>query len=181
MVECAVDCLGWRNKYAVYNSRYRHISMVSSFDFDMGTFSCLPRIWTLNMSMLVACLSNFTTLPQKKLKYRNMKLPHHAITWFNLYSTSRLSSQLDEGWAEKGVGMKYVAIFSLAGNITMLWSFNSCSYCSVQQHCSVTFNSTDNDNDDSHNNLHWQYQLNSVAYCCTKIGLIIQFQIMCVL
>jgi len=74
--------------------------------FNVWTISCIQRILTLNMSMSVAFLCNFTILPQNKLKHTNMKLPYHTTTSHNVYSTCRLSSQLDNGWAGKRVGMK---------------------------------------------------------------------------
>jgi hypothetical protein len=58
--------------------------------------------------MLVAFLSHFI-LPNKELKHRNMKLPSHATARFNLYSTCRLSLQLDGRWARNGAEIKMVA------------------------------------------------------------------------
>ena len=93
--------LHWRNESVVENSWHRHISMVSRLDFDVWTISCIPRILTLNMSMSVAFLCNFTILPQNKLKHKNMKLIYHTTTSYNLYGTRRLSSQLDKGEQER--------------------------------------------------------------------------------
>jgi hypothetical protein len=119
--------LHWRNESIVENSWHRHTSRVSCLDFDVWTNSCIPRILTLNMSMSVAFLCNLTILPQNKLKHKNMKLPYHTTTSYNLYSTCRLSLQLDKGWAGKRGGMKWDAILSLAGNITTLLLIVLCT------------------------------------------------------